>query len=132
MKNEVQIEHKTNSTKSSRKLRFPGGITIDTKSFSLTVRSLYVTTLSVISVFGILGLSLVYGWIWFGAVWGTIAAILFQILLGLILMPVADHIRYTLTKDAVEDCIKFAQSLDSIDYEAQEKFATIVKKYFGM
>ncbi|MCY7346821.1 MAG: hypothetical protein LH614_11450 [Pyrinomonadaceae bacterium] len=132
MKNEVQIGQKTTLTKNSRKFRYLGGMTIDKKSFLLTVRSIYATTLSVILVFGILGLSLVYGWIWFGAVWGTIAAILFQVLLRLILMPVADHIRNTLTKDAAEDCIRLAQNLDDIDFEAREKFAIVVKKYFGI
>ncbi len=102
------------------------------KSLFLTARSAYVTTLSVILVFGVLALSLVYGWIWFGAVWGTIAAVLFQFLLGFLLMPVADHIREVLTREAVEDCIKLAQNMDEIDFTVREKFAMAVRNHFGI
>ena len=103
---------------------------IDKSRFVITIRSAYVTFLMVASVFGILGLSMVFGWMWFGAFWGTIAAVLFQFLLAFLLMPVVDHVRDTLYQDGAALCILFIDNLDGIDYETKEKIMAALRIHF--
>jgi len=65
-------------------------------------------------------------------VWGTIAAVLFLFILGLILQFPVDYFRDKWTKEVVKECVLLVERQDKIELKARERLVKDIHKYFGV